>query len=118
MASANAIARMDCTRIGVAAPGLRPTASEAFIPMKPTPRAAPSAARPTCRFPLISANIGINILFPFLFVAQRLPRLNTVKPPKFLMMRLAVRVFLIMRHDQHSENRGQEHEHQRLDDSH
>src|SRR5206468_5397532 len=67
MASAKAMARMDWTRIFVAAPGLRPTASEAFIPMSPTPRAAPRAARPTCRFPVSSANIGINDIYVFPF---------------------------------------------------
>ena len=40
-------------QIGVAAPGLRPTASDAFMPMMPTARAAPRAARPTCRLPVI-----------------------------------------------------------------
>src|SRR5580765_5470403 len=69
MASANAMARMDWTRIFVAAPGLRPTASEAFIPIKPTPTAAPSAAKPTCRLPVISANIGINDIYLLPFFA-------------------------------------------------
>ena len=47
MPSAKAVLRIACTRIGVAAPGFRPTASDAFMPMKPTPMAAPRAARPT-----------------------------------------------------------------------
>jgi hypothetical protein len=47
--------------------GLRPTASEAFMPMKPTPNAAPKQARPMCRFPVISANIGVNICVSFRF---------------------------------------------------
>src|SRR5690242_2320847 len=51
MASAKAIERMDWTRIFVAAPGLRPTAVEAAVPIKPTPTAAPAAARPTWIFP-------------------------------------------------------------------
>ena len=45
------------------------TASEAFAPMKPTPSAAPSAARPTWRFPLISARmVAMFMMFPFGFV--------------------------------------------------
>src|SRR5204863_6709473 len=113
MASANAMARIDCTRILVDAPGLRPTASEAFMPMNPTPIAAPSAARPTCRLPLISANIGVNIVFLSL-LSQRLPRLNTVKPPKFhnLLMRPFVSFFMLA--NQQRENGCQEHEHERL----
>src|SRR5437899_2459269 len=60
------MARIDWTRIFVAAPGLRPTASDAFMPINPTPMAAPSAAKPTWTFPLSSANIGINDIFTFL----------------------------------------------------
>src|SRR5215467_6796559 len=56
------MARIDWTNIFVEAPGLRPTASEAFMPMNPTPSAAPSAARPTCVFPVISANIGVSVI--------------------------------------------------------
>src|ERR1039457_2468163 len=118
MASAKAIARIACTRILVEAPGLRPTASEAFMPMNPTPRAAPSAARPTVRFPVIpSANMGITISI-YLSVAQRLPRLNTVKPLKFLnSVRCSSRLFVVHA-NQHRENGGEQHEHQRLDDPH
>src|SRR3974390_1637079 len=107
MASAKAIARIDWTRIFVPAPGLRPTASDAFIPMNPTPRAAPSAAKPTCMFPLSSANIGINDIYvvSFLALARRLPRLNTVKPAKFgSMMRLPG--FFVVLADQHGEHSG------------
>src|SRR5438876_12386863 len=102
MASANAMARIDCTRILVEAPGLRPTASEAFMPINPTPRAAPSAARPTCRLPLISARMGINIRLSFRF-SQRLPRLNTVKPLKFLNLVLMMGLLLpfLVHADQH-----------------
>src|SRR5256885_15333688 len=113
MASANAIVIRDWTKTLVEAPGLRPTASAPFIPMKPTPIAAPSAARPTCRLPLISANIGVNIVFLSL-LSQRLPRLNTVKPPKFhnLLMRPFVSFFMLA--NQQRENGRQEHEHERL----
>src|SRR6185295_9985398 len=68
MASAKAMARIDWTRIFVEAPGLRPTASEAFMPMKPTPRAAPRAARPTWMLPAISASMGLMVIrFAFRF---------------------------------------------------
>jgi hypothetical protein len=53
MASAKAMHRIDCTIIFVEALGLRPTASEDIPPITPTPIAAPSAARPTHKFPLI-----------------------------------------------------------------
>src|SRR5512136_1043781 len=102
------MARIDWTKIFVAAPGLRPTASEAFMPMKPTPRAAPSAARPTCRLPVSSARIGINdiLTISFLSVARRLPRLNTVKPPKFLVLLRFVSFFVLA--DEHCKHRRQE----------
>src|SRR6516165_9643408 len=41
------MARIDWTITGVGDPMIRPTASDAFAPMKPTASAAPSAARPT-----------------------------------------------------------------------
>src|ERR1051325_8805558 len=53
MASANAMERIDCTMTCVADPGFRPTASAALAPIHPTARAAPSAAIPTCRLPLM-----------------------------------------------------------------
>src|ERR1051326_124288 len=116
MASANAIAKMACTRIFCDAPGFRTTASEAFMPMKPTPIAAPSAANPTCRLPVISANTGIRDIYVYLsLLSQRLPRLNTVKPPKFSMVGSFV-PFLVLA-NQHGENRRQQHEHERLNDS-
>src|SRR6516164_9759568 len=83
MASAKAMDRIDCTRILVDAPGLRPTAVEAAMPIKPTPMAAPAAASPTWMLPLrrlppgrlppssgvvISANIDI-YPSPFRFLA-------------------------------------------------
>src|SRR5215472_17682011 len=119
MASAKAMARMDWTRIFVAAPGLRPTASEAFMPMKPTPRAPPNAASPTCMFPVSSANIGINDIYAFLsLLSRRLPRLNTVKPPKFCKLMGGGGRFVpfFVCAFQHHEYRGQEHEDQRLNE--
>src|SRR3954465_12982098 len=65
--SANAIARIDWTNIAVAAPGLRPTASDALAPINPTPIAAPRAARPMWILPVIpSANMGINDIYIYL----------------------------------------------------
>jgi hypothetical protein len=63
MPSANAMARMDCTRIFGAAPGLRPTASEAFAPIIPTAMAAAKQATAMWRLPVTSASIGMNISF-------------------------------------------------------
>src|SRR5262245_11797553 len=45
--------RMDWTRTLVDEPGLRPTTSEAFMPIRPTAIAAPKAAKPTCTFPIM-----------------------------------------------------------------
>src|SRR5438128_1328833 len=84
MASAKAMPSTARVMTFPKAPGLRPTASEAFMPTSPTPMAEPSPQRPTWMLPLISANIGDTITFPFdvFVVAQRLPRLNTVEPLK------------------------------------
>src|ERR1700692_2732954 len=113
------MARIDWTRIFVAAPGFRPTASEAFMPMKPTPRAAPSAAKPTCTFPFNSANMGINdIYISFLSVARQLPRLNTVKPAKLLKSVVCCLVTFLMLANQHGEDGRQQHEDEGLDKAH
>src|SRR6185369_8490190 len=112
MPSAKAVLRMACTRIFVAAPGLRPTASEAFMPMKPTPRAEPKQASPMCRFPVISASNGVNILYAFVLFrfSRRLPRLNTVKPPKSLVVGLVAgavaMTIVVMGANQQGEHRG------------
>src|SRR5712675_2361983 len=78
MPSAKAVLRIAWTRIGVAAPGFRPTADEAPIPMRPTPTAAPRAARPTWMLPLISARmVAMFMMFPFsLVVVPDVPRGN------------------------------------------
>src|SRR5215471_14962896 len=91
MASAKAIDRIDCTRIFVAAPGLRPTALDAAIPIRPTLRAAPTAARPTwmlpprrlppASFPDNTANSDI-FTQPFLTVLLVLHE-NTLRPAEF-----------------------------------
>src|SRR5438046_7785499 len=81
--------RIDCTITGVADPGLRPTASDAFPPINPTARAAPSAAIATVMLPTISSA-------PFSsLVCRRLCR-------------------FVMLADQQREDGGQQHEHERL----
>src|SRR5262249_53349697 len=67
MASASAIPSTASTMTLPNAPGLRPTASEAFMPTRPTPIADPRPHKPTdtlpaTRFPPASASIGVNIL--------------------------------------------------------
>jgi len=52
--SANAAKMIAAVRIGPEAPGLRPVASAALAPTKPTPIAEPSAARPICKLPVMS----------------------------------------------------------------
>src|SRR5208283_1425434 len=54
--------RMPCTRIFVEAPGLRPTASAALKPTRPTPMAAPRQPRPPWMLPVISAITGIIVV--------------------------------------------------------
>src|SRR5262245_61685398 len=111
MASANAIPSTASVMTFPNAPGLRPTASEAFIPTRPTPMAEPRPHKPTWILPLISANIGVTITFPFFcfVVAQRLPRLNMVQPLKFFRS-----VLLLMRAYQRCEHRRKQHEHKGL----
>src|SRR5271156_4566199 len=112
MASAKAVIRIDWTRICVAAPGLRPTASDDFIPMNPTPRPEPMAARPTVRLPVSTPNIGVIILFRFLFVGFFGPRgLPTVRPKNLMRVRA---VAFVMLDDQQREDRRQQHEYHRL----
>src|SRR6267378_7538714 len=108
------MARMDWTRIFVAAPGLRPTASEAFMPMKPTPIAAPSAANPTCRFPVIpSANIGISDIYLPFFAFSAAPAIEHGQAVEILMMRRFLSLGVLT--NQHREYSGQQHEQERLD---
>ena len=52
--SARAAKMIAAVRMGPEAPGLRPVASAALAPTKPTPIAEPSAARPICKLPVIS----------------------------------------------------------------
>src|SRR5512144_1257739 len=103
------MARMDWTRIFVAAPGLRPTASEAFMPMKPTPRAAPRAARPTCMLPVNSASIGISDIFliPF-FLLPTAPAIEHGQTAEILsVVRRFVLVLFLVLADQHGKDSGQ-----------
>src|SRR3954453_16360997 len=57
--------RIDCTSTFVDAPGLRPTALEADMPIIPTLMAAPKAAKPTwmfppTRLPIVSAPVPVS----------------------------------------------------------
>src|SRR5271169_598917 len=61
---------MPWTRIFVEAPGLRPTASAALKPTRPTPMAAPRQPRPPWMLPVISAITGIMFC---IFVVGGLP---------------------------------------------
>src|SRR5262245_11829775 len=62
------------------APGLRPTASEAFMPTRPTPIADPRPHKPTARLPVTptaaSARIGVNILISFLSFFSATPAVD------------------------------------------
>ena len=51
--SARAAKMIAAVRMGPEAPGLRPVASAALAPTKPTPMAEPSAARPICKLPVM-----------------------------------------------------------------
>src|SRR5512135_1122788 len=93
------MARIDWTRIFVDAPGLRPTASEAFMPMRPTAMAAPNAARPTWRLPIIAF----------------LPAFPCEVRPSIVSGRLA---FFLVLADQQREDGGQQHEDEGLDEAH
>src|SRR3981189_1738936 len=97
--------RIDWTMIDVAAPGLRPTASDAFMPMMPTAMAAPRAARAMWRLPVIT--LLVLPWWPALLTGTREPERR----------RLLVRdrgFSLVMLADQQREHGGQQHEHQRL----
>src|SRR6516162_6484558 len=109
MASANAMAKIDCTIIFVDALGLRPTAIEAPSPIRPTPTAAPKAARPTCMFPVI--------------VLSLLIRLHYTAGSHFQIIEIHLSIvpssgfFLPVAH-QKCKNRCQQHEDHRLHESH
>src|SRR4029453_838045 len=101
------MARIDWTRICVEAPGLRPTASEAAMPIKPTATAAPIAAKPTCMLPIIS------LVLPF----PAPPRLNMFIRRKSLSL-FAHGFFFLMWTHQQSEHRAQKNEHHPLHQAH
>src|SRR6266496_2355593 len=102
------MARIDWTRICVEAPGLRPTASEAAMPIKPTATAAPIAAKPTCMFPIIS------LLLPF----PAATAVEYVQAAEKSSSVCARRSFFLMWTHQQSEHRAQQHEHHRLHQAH
>src|SRR4029434_4132939 len=108
IAAAKEIDRIDWTRTGVAAPGLRPTAMAAPAPIKPTPIAAPSAARPTCRLPAIS----------FLLRLFRDNHSQERRAAEHTSSACARGFFSLVLTNQQSEDRAQQHEHQRLHQAH
>src|SRR4029077_505764 len=104
MASANAMARIDWTITCVAEPGFRPTASADFAPIQPTARAAPRAAIPTCRLPVM-------------FLSRPLSGLLARSPNAVSVLDSSVRCsrfFLVMLANQQREDGGQQGDHQRL----
>lgn len=60
--SASAAKMIAAVRIGPEAPGLRPVASAALAPTKPTPIAEPSAARPICKLPVMIFFVIISVV--------------------------------------------------------
>src|SRR4029077_1023102 len=102
------MARMDWTRTFVEASGFRPTASEAFMPIKPTPMAAPSAARPTVKFPVISSILRF-LATPAMEHGQAVKIFDSIVcdcGPFFMLT------------NQQREDSRQQHEHQGLHQSH
>src|SRR5215813_398401 len=102
------MARIDWTRIFVEAPGLRPTASDAVMPIKPTARAAPSADKPMCMLPVMSLPLPFS-------AATAVEYVRAAK--KFLLAGGRRSFFLVLAHQQ-GEDRAQEHEDQRLHQAH
>src|SRR4051794_25579096 len=105
------MARIDCTRILVAAPGLRPTAVAAAPPIRPTPMAEPSAARPTWMLPIMSSCLSLT--------ADRRPvgRDRSSDLSKSFGVH-GGGCFLLVLTDEEGEDGGEEHEHEGLDDAH
>src|ERR1041385_1828423 len=116
MASANAIPSTASTMTLPNAPGLRPTASEAFMPTRPTPIAEPRPHNPTERLPATdaSASIGVNMFFlsSFFSTAPAVDHGQAAEISKSMVMFLAVLFF--MRANQGRKHRRQEHEHKGL----
>src|SRR4029450_4629837 len=102
MASANAIARIDCTMILVDAPGLRPTATAAAAPMRTTASAEPIAASPARILPVISIR-------PFEIASVR---------PNAVPLSGRGGCRLIVLADEEGKHGGEQHEHQRLHQPH
>src|SRR5215831_1601474 len=121
MASASAIPSTASTMTLPNAPGLRPTASEAFMPTRPTPIADPRPHNPTDRLPPTrlfaasapaSASIGVNILFLSSFFSAT-PAVDHGQAAEISMVFLRVFfpvLFLVLAH-QRREHGRQQHEH-------
>src|SRR5688572_392482 len=103
MASAKAMARIDWTRIFVEAPGLRPTAVEAAMPINPTLIAAPSAANATCTLPVIWVVLSL----------CRVPQARIPTSIALLSVRGRMSGVLVLT-NQEGEDGGQQHEDHRL----
>src|SRR5436190_20875535 len=116
MASANAIPSTASVMTFPNAPGLRPTASEAFMPTSPTPIAEPRPHRPTWMLPVISANIGITVVIFCLFVFSATPAVDHGQAAEILKSTRFFRVLLVVRADQCREHRRQQHEHKGLNE--
>src|SRR5215510_11640425 len=99
------MARMAWTRTLVDASGFRPTASQAFQPIKPTARAAPNAARPTCKLPFMD-----------LFLLSRRPREHG-RPTKVISTLRGLWALRLLLAKQQREDSGQQHKDQRLNDT-
>src|SRR5438552_18603640 len=115
MASANAIPSTASTMTFPNAPGLRPTASEAFMPTSPTPLADPRPHNPTDRLPATatSPNIGVNMFFLSSFsTAPAVDHGQAAEISKSMVMFFAV--FFFVRANQRRKHGGQQHEHKRL----
>src|SRR3954467_6505396 len=80
---------MPWTRILVEAPGLRPTASAALKPTRPTPMAAPRQPRPPWRLPVSSARTWV-MLGLSLWLECRRPRSEHGPDGKALVRAVAV----------------------------
>src|SRR5438876_9482024 len=102
------MARIPCTSTCVNAPGLRPTAVVIPRPVKPIPIPTPIAASPTWMLPPSSASIG-SIIFFLVVLRSR----HEIAEKSVRVLRT-----LLMFCNQHSENRSQQHENERLHKSH
>src|SRR5204863_6845035 len=116
--------RIDCTSTFVDAPGLRPTAAEADMPISPTPMAAPMAAKPTwmfppSRFPIVSAPVPVSNAIVDISAFPSLLFLLPGGRPANSQFRLSHCCgWFLMLTNQQREYGGQQHENQGLHQTH